>query len=420
MTTLTFLEAALKILAENGGKPMHYREVADRAVGRGLVETRGETPEATFGAILYTHVKKARASGKPPKVVAHGDGRFSIAGDSRSSLDAMIEENNKLVRKKLLDNLHEMDPVAFEQLIGSLLTEIGFDSVAVTKKSGDGGLDVIADLTVGGVTKVRTAVQVKRWKHNVPDKIVRELRGALEADQRGLIVATSKFTSAARNEADAPNKVSISLIDGQRLVDLLVENQLGIKMKQVAYIELDFEQISELETEVSGRTSTASAGKALGLWPVPGGIENYVSSAVQMLSFVSKNSPTMDEMVAWVQSNFDKANAPPTIRGYVRVLRTLGLVRFDGEEVLLSEPGSRALQGNADEVIADELESRVAGISEILALLKGGPRTKREIHDHLLKTLDVKWSTQAQTDFRVNWLASAGSIRRSGSKYSLA
>ena len=78
-----------------------------------------------------------------------------------------------------------------------LLTEIGFENVEVTGRTGDGGLDVQAELTVGGITRVKTAIQVKRWKHNVPGKVIRELRGALTTDQRGLVWTHSTLMLAA-------------------------------------------------------------------------------------------------------------------------------------------------------------------------------------------------------------------------------
>jgi restriction system protein len=59
--------------------------------------------------------------------------------------------------------LSDLDPLLFEALIGQLLAVLGFEDVEVTKYSNDGGIDLRATLAVGGVTDVRTAIQVKRW-----------------------------------------------------------------------------------------------------------------------------------------------------------------------------------------------------------------------------------------------------------------
>jgi len=45
--TLTFREAAIKILQEEG-KPLHYEEITKRALDQKLVQTKGETPEFTM------------------------------------------------------------------------------------------------------------------------------------------------------------------------------------------------------------------------------------------------------------------------------------------------------------------------------------------------------------------------------------
>lgn len=65
------------------------------------------------------------------------------------------------------------------------------------------------------------------------DGVVRELRGSLVTDQRGLIITTSDFTPAAVREATATGKIPISLISGKRLIELLVQHQIGVRRKAV-------------------------------------------------------------------------------------------------------------------------------------------------------------------------------------------
>src|SRR3989442_9289750 len=221
MTELTFFEAALRILEEAGGGPLHYREITRRALERQLIQTSGLTPEATVGATLYSHVKQAEARGEVPMVRSLGKGNFALSARAHGPIEATIDQSNRETLKRMLERLHEMAPSGFEQLVGALLTQIGVENVEVTGRTGDGGLDVQAELTVGGITPARTANQVKRWKHNGTGKVIRELRGALTTEQRGLGVTTSEFTKDALIEAPAPGKVPISLIDGARMVNHL-------------------------------------------------------------------------------------------------------------------------------------------------------------------------------------------------------
>ena len=110
-----------------------------------------------------------------------------------------IQNQNELVKKKLIEKIQEMDPFQFEYLTAELLRKIGYENVDVTKRSGDKGIDVVGNLTVGGLTNVKTVIQVKRYKtgNNISGKYITQLRGSAEVDQRGLIITTSDFTKGS-------------------------------------------------------------------------------------------------------------------------------------------------------------------------------------------------------------------------------
>jgi len=139
-----------------------------------------------------------------------------------------------------------MPPDAFEDLIGLLLAEIGFEEVQVTGRQGDGGIDVRGTLVVGEVIRTRMAVQVKRWKNNVQAPTVQQVRGSLGAHEQGLIITTSDFSSGARTEAERPDAVPVALMNGEQLISLLVENQIGVAKKSYELIELgEGEEVQE-------------------------------------------------------------------------------------------------------------------------------------------------------------------------------
>jgi len=109
-----------------------------------------------------------------------------------------------------------LDPEGFEMLVQSALVGSGFQSVEVTERSQDGGIDVNAragDL-MWPIRDLHVQVQAKRWIHTVGRREVAELRGSLQAEARGAIVTTSQFSHAAVREALAHGKRPITLIDG--------------------------------------------------------------------------------------------------------------------------------------------------------------------------------------------------------------
>jgi len=120
-----------------------------------------------------------------------------------------------------LTNLSTLSGMDFERLITSLLQKMGFRA-EMTKASGDGGIDIVANLDkplVGG----RYLIQCKRLDTaaQIGAPTVREFYGAMVADRKavkGIFVTTSSFTTQAREFA---HSLPLELIDGQKLQMLL-------------------------------------------------------------------------------------------------------------------------------------------------------------------------------------------------------
>src|SRR2546422_4986174 len=106
-----------------------------------------------------------------------------------------------------------------------------------------------------------------------------------------------------------------------------------------------------------------------------------------MLRHIAAATPTLDQMIDWVKRTFERAQSPITIKGYVGVLRMLGLAVFDGENLVLTPEGTQCLSGDSRKTIAAQLRARVAGISEILVATRVKPMTKQEIHSRLVEKL---------------------------------
>jgi restriction system protein len=150
-----------------------------------------------------------------------------------------IDQHNATVRKALHERLLKMPPKDFQDLVGELLTKIGFQNVVVSKYSGDGGIDARGTLVVDNVVEITMAVQVKRFKNNVQAPIVAMVRGSLGAHERGLIVTTSDFSPGARTEARDPTKAPVALVDGDDLVILLIEHGMGVRRDKYDLLELE-------------------------------------------------------------------------------------------------------------------------------------------------------------------------------------
>ena len=108
----------------------------------------------------------------------------------------------------------------------------------ITSQTRDGGIDVRGTLIFNNVVKVKIAVQAKCWKDKltIGPKIVREVRGSLKPYEQGMIVTTSGFTKKAHEEASSDNFRPVALVDGEQLVELMVELDHDMIEKQPQYL----------------------------------------------------------------------------------------------------------------------------------------------------------------------------------------
>lgn len=237
---LSFTNAAEKILDELAGRqPMHYRTITDKILELDLVNTQGQTPEATLYAQILTEIKRSTRRGETPRFIVHGKGMIGLRKWLGEGLAYQIQRSNNEVRKHLQSRLHTISPNEFEGLIAQLLVALGFEDVSITSYSKDGGIDVRGILVVGEVIRTRMAVQVKRWKNNIQTPTVQQVRGSLGTHEQGLIITTSDFSKGARQEAERPDAVPVALMNGQQLADLLIENDIGIIRTSYDLIELE-------------------------------------------------------------------------------------------------------------------------------------------------------------------------------------
>lgn len=243
--TLSFTDAAERVLDSFGKrKPMHYREITEQALTLGLVATKGKTPEATMYSQILIENGRRTKRGEPPRFIKHGKGLVGLAKWQGRGLVEQIDAHNATIRKRLRSRLLGMNPDEFESLIGKLLGVLGFADVQVTARSNDGGIDVRGTLVVGDVIRTRMAVQVKRWKGNIPSPTIQQVRGSLGAHDQGLIITTSDFSKGARSEAAQTDKTPVALMNGEQLVALLTEHNILVRRSSHDLIEL-----SETEEE---------------------------------------------------------------------------------------------------------------------------------------------------------------------------
>lgn len=167
-------------------------------------------------------------------------------------LSREMEQFKQEQRKMLRIFLENVSPVQFEQVVKDLLIAIGYEDVLVTSPTNDKGVDVTA-VSQQGITTVKEVIQVKRFvKGNVGRPVLDSLRGSLHRFDafQGSIITLSDFAQGAKDAAYEKGAAPITLINGEKLIDLLIQYNLVIKKKTFDYFVVDEDYFVQADTEI--------------------------------------------------------------------------------------------------------------------------------------------------------------------------
>lgn len=149
-----------------------------------------------------------------PAEVAHQD-----VDEPPAPIDA--DEVEDLTRDFVIKQLStEYKGVDFERFVMHLLERLGY-KVRRAKVNAPSN-DLIAHRDLLGLEPPLIRVEVKSSDGQIGDKDVSAVAGKLKDGEAGLIVALGGFTQLARNFADT--RPNMRLVDGDQLVDLLLEH----------------------------------------------------------------------------------------------------------------------------------------------------------------------------------------------------
>ena len=215
-------------------------------------------PERGFVQITEKGLKQKSILDLKTVIDEDGEINFYIPENSKSNHEINIEKIDNAspqdlidkgfeqiefeIKNDLLTKLKGIDPYYFEKVILILLKKMGYGDFIETSKSSDGGIDGIINEDKLGLDKIY--MQAKRFSENkVREKDIRNFIGAMSGDtNKGVFVTTSMFDiNAVEKAKNAHHK--IILIDGNKLVDLMYEFNVGIQIKntyEVKNLDEDF------------------------------------------------------------------------------------------------------------------------------------------------------------------------------------
>lgn len=163
----------------------------------------------------------------------------SLTPEAEADDEAPDDESS--YRDELLILLKNLPPEGFERLCQRLLREAGFENVEVTGRSGDGGIDGIGLLQMNPFVSFKVLFQCKRFSGSVGPAVVRDFRGAMQGRaDKGIILTTGTYTSEARREAVRDGVPPIELVDGEHLIAMFEQLELGLQPRTTYDVDVGF------------------------------------------------------------------------------------------------------------------------------------------------------------------------------------
>ena len=138
--------------------------------------------------------------------------------------------------KQALEELRggRLDSFGFENLIKSLLLNLGAKDANVIPRRHDKGADIVATFLVADTFPLVVAVQAKHWQPDPPvgGSVVSQLISGIEAESAdlGMVITSGSFSDDAVKAAAAYFEHSgkkIELVDGEQFAKMIVEHGTG-------------------------------------------------------------------------------------------------------------------------------------------------------------------------------------------------
>lgn len=155
------------------------------------------------------------------------------------------DSESRALRNQLQEKFHSLPLPIFERLVLKVIQRCGYSNVHLAEKMDSRGRTLIGGLDIKAycatdINKSLTIAQVKQYTTPVPRRFVDELRGTMlrTGAKHGLLITTSVCSKAAHQAAQAIPMLPITILEGNHLLDLLMEHQIGIERQTIQRLVL--------------------------------------------------------------------------------------------------------------------------------------------------------------------------------------
>ncbi|MBZ0226008.1 MAG: restriction endonuclease [Comamonas sp.] len=184
----------------------------------------------------YADFMEFRSGAKAKEGTEHEQANTALASDLTPDeiMESAYLKSRSALADEVLERIAGCSPAFFERLVVQLLIKMGYggsrdEAGRAVGRSGDGGIDGVINEDRLGLDAIY--LQAKRWGNGVGRPEIQQFVGALAGQRasKGVFITTSRFTQEARSYA-ANSQYKVVLVDGERLADLMIDNELGVSV----------------------------------------------------------------------------------------------------------------------------------------------------------------------------------------------
>lgn len=166
----------------------------------------------------------------------------SVESNEKQTPDKLIQIGYESIKDdmgiEILDKLRKSSILFFEKIVLKLLSNMGYGNGEVFNRSIDGRIDGFINPDRLGFDRIY--FRANRFKDNIPitASMIRDFVGTLELNglNKGVFITTSNFQKNFEQDLQNVNK-NIILIEGNKLGELMIEYNIGVKSKKIYEIK---------------------------------------------------------------------------------------------------------------------------------------------------------------------------------------
>lgn len=205
-----------------------------------------------FPAFLEFHQVKNKSAEAEAVACSGIQDESAEITDPQERLEQAHKEVQQALASDILENILQQSPQFFEKLVVDLMQAMGYGgwsehSGNATQYVNDDGIDGVINEDPLGLDTIY--LQAKRYAYTnvIHRPEIDTFIGALtrQGARKGVFITTSRFSAGAQDAAKGLN-MSVVLIDGRQLAQLMIKHNLGVAVKQTYLLQtLDTDYFNE-------------------------------------------------------------------------------------------------------------------------------------------------------------------------------